>query len=88
MYFFHVWEISLVLCVYTYRESSNKLYFLQRNHDHIRYRYEILDVIGKGSFGEVIKALDHKTKNHVAIKIIRNKQRYAKMMLQLCIYLL
>ncbi|KAG1696664.1 Dual specificity tyrosine-phosphorylation-regulated kinase 4 [Nymphon striatum] len=47
-----------------------------RNHDHVRYRYEILDVIGKGSFGEVIKALDHKTKKHVAIKIIRNKQRF------------
>jgi len=40
-------------------------------HDHIAYRYEILEVIGKGSFGQVIRALDHKTGKQVAIKIIR-----------------
>ncbi|XP_053205574.1 dual specificity tyrosine-phosphorylation-regulated kinase 4-like [Panonychus citri] len=45
-------------------------------HDHIFYRYEILEVIGKGSFGQVIKALDHKTGEHVALKIIRNKKRF------------
>ncbi|XP_061513462.1 dual specificity tyrosine-phosphorylation-regulated kinase 4 isoform X5 [Anopheles gambiae] len=45
-------------------------------HDHICYRYEILEIIGKGSFGQVIRALDHKTKQYVAIKIIRNKKRF------------
>lgn len=45
-------------------------------HDHISYRYEILEVIGKGSFGQVIRALDHKTNHHIAIKIIRNKKRF------------
>ncbi|XP_026284517.2 dual specificity tyrosine-phosphorylation-regulated kinase 4 isoform X3 [Frankliniella occidentalis] len=45
-------------------------------HDHISYRYEILEVIGKGSFGQVIRALDHKTGKHIAIKIIRNKKRF------------
>nr|CAD7195251.1 unnamed protein product [Timema douglasi] len=45
-------------------------------HDHISYRYEILEVIGKGSFGQVIRALDHKTNQHIAIKIIRNKKRF------------
>jgi len=45
-------------------------------HDHIAYRYEILEVIGKGSFGQVIKALDHKTHQEVALKIIRNKKRF------------
>jgi dual specificity tyrosine-phosphorylation-regulated kinase 2/3/4 len=44
-------------------------------HDHIAYRYEILEVIGKGSFGQVIRALDHKTNEEVALKIIRNKRR-------------
>ena len=44
--------------------------------DHIRYRYEIVEVIGKGSFGQVIKAHDHKRRMDVAIKIIRNKKRY------------
>ncbi|CAG2163531.1 unnamed protein product [Oppiella nova] len=45
-------------------------------HDHISYRYEILEVIGKGSFGQVIRALDHKTNQEVALKIIRNKKRF------------
>ncbi|KAF4529528.1 hypothetical protein B566_EDAN015186 [Ephemera danica] len=45
-------------------------------HDHVAYRYEILEVIGRGSFGQVIRALDHKTNTHVAIKIIRNKKRF------------
>lgn len=45
-------------------------------HDHICYRYEILEVIGKGSFGQVIRALDHMTNKHVAIKLIRNKKRF------------
>ncbi|KPJ13245.1 Dual specificity tyrosine-phosphorylation-regulated kinase 2 [Papilio machaon] len=45
-------------------------------HDHIAYRYEILEVIGKGSFGQVIRALDHRTGDQVAIKIIRNKKRF------------
>ncbi|ETN59453.1 Dual specificity tyrosine-phosphorylation-regulated kinase [Anopheles darlingi] len=49
---------------------------LQIVHDHICYRYEILEIIGKGSFGQVIRALDHKTKQYVAIKIIRNKKRF------------
>ena len=45
-------------------------------HDHINYRYEILKVIGKGSFGSVVKAYDHKTQAHVALKIIRNEKRF------------
>ncbi|XP_022091237.1 dual specificity tyrosine-phosphorylation-regulated kinase 4-like isoform X2 [Acanthaster planci] len=45
-------------------------------HDHLTYRYEILEVIGKGSFGQVVRAMDHKTGDTVAIKIIRNKKRF------------
>ena len=44
-------------------------------HDHMVYRYEVLEVIGKGSFGQVVKAIDHKTNTLVAVKIIRNKKR-------------
>ncbi|GIY46286.1 dual specificity tyrosine-phosphorylation-regulated kinase 4 [Caerostris extrusa] len=35
-------------------------------HDHIAYRYEILEVIGKGSFGQVIRVLDHKTDSQIS----------------------
>jgi dual specificity tyrosine-phosphorylation-regulated kinase 2/3/4 len=53
-------------------------------HDHIAYRYEILEilgirsnlVIGKGSFGQVLKCFDHKNSVLCAIKVIRNKQNY------------
>lgn len=52
--------------------------YLKALHDHLVYRYEVLEVLGKGSFGQVVKALDHKTGQHVAVKIIRNKKRYRK----------
>lgn len=42
-------------------------------HDHIAYRYEIISVLGQGSFGQVIKVIDHKNKKYLALKIIRNK---------------
>ncbi|XP_062383541.1 dual specificity tyrosine-phosphorylation-regulated kinase 2 isoform X2 [Sardina pilchardus] len=45
-------------------------------HDHISYRYEVLKVIGKGSFGQVVKAYDHKTHTHVALKMVRNEKRF------------
>ncbi|XP_021090967.2 dual specificity tyrosine-phosphorylation-regulated kinase 4 [Mesocricetus auratus] len=45
-------------------------------HDHIAYRYEVLEMIGKGSFGQVAKCLDHKNNELVALKIIRNKKRF------------
>lgn len=47
-------------------------------HDHVSYRYEILKVLGKGSFGQVLKAYDHKTQQHIALKIVRNEKRFHK----------
>ncbi|KAJ9638984.1 serine/threonine protein kinase, CMGC, dual-specificity [Coniosporium tulheliwenetii] len=44
--------------------------------DHIAYRYEVVDVLGKGSFGQVVRCVDHKTGGLVAVKIIRNKKRF------------
>jgi hypothetical protein len=45
--------------------------------DHINYRYEILSELGQGSFGQAIKCLDHKTKEKVCVKIIKNKKKFA-----------
>ncbi|KAM7534399.1 hypothetical protein Aperf_G00000108101 [Anoplocephala perfoliata] len=42
-------------------------------HDHINYRYEVIGTLGKGAFGEVVSAYDHKKEQKVALKIIRNR---------------
>jgi dual specificity tyrosine-phosphorylation-regulated kinase 2/3/4 len=44
--------------------------------DHIAYRYEVQGVLGKGSFGQVLKVLDYKTGTYKALKVIRNKKRF------------
>uniref|UniRef100_A0A8D3B1L9 dual-specificity kinase n=1 Tax=Scophthalmus maximus TaxID=52904 RepID=A0A8D3B1L9_SCOMX len=41
-------------------------------NDHLAYRFQILEVIGTGYSGEVIKCLDHKTKERVAVKVFRD----------------
>eukprot|EP00826_Nyctotherus_ovalis_P034104 TRINITY_DN2798_c0_g1_i7.p1 TRINITY_DN2798_c0_g1~~TRINITY_DN2798_c0_g1_i7.p1 ORF type:complete len:517 (+),score=-1.28 TRINITY_DN2798_c0_g1_i7:390-1940(+) len=46
--------------------------------EHLGYRYEILDILGKGSFGQVLKCTDHKTKDTVALKVIQSKKRLYK----------
>ena len=45
-------------------------------HDHLAFRYEVLGLLGKGSFGAVLRCLDHKTQTLRAVKIIRNKKRF------------
>ena len=45
---------------------------LKVNKDQIAYRYEIIETLGKGSFGQVLKCFDHKRKEYAAVKIIRN----------------
>jgi serine/threonine protein kinase len=44
--------------------------------DHVAYRFEIIQILGKGSFGQVCKCFDHKSKEFVALKIIRNQKRF------------
>ena len=44
--------------------------------EHLAYRYEVLQLLGRGSFGQVCKCFDYKTKQLVAVKIIKNKRRY------------
>ena len=46
--------------------------------DHIAYRYEILGQIGKGSYGNVLKVLDHKCHEEVALKMIKSDPKFSK----------
>jgi len=45
-------------------------------HDHTYYRYEVMSLLGKGSFGQVVCVFDYKTGVHVALKMVRNKKRF------------
>lgn len=47
-----------------------------KNGDHIAYRYEIIEILGSGSFGQVVKAKDHKKEETVALKIIKNSPKF------------
>ena len=38
--------------------------------------YEVLKILGKGSFGLVVKCYDHKTGQQIALKIVRNEKRF------------
>ncbi|RDW27427.1 hypothetical protein B0I72DRAFT_135930 [Yarrowia lipolytica] len=44
--------------------------------DHIAYRYQVIKLLGKGSFGVVAQCYDHKHGCHVAVKIVKNKKRF------------
>jgi hypothetical protein len=50
--------------------------YMKMSKDHISYRFEIMETLGKGSFGLVLRCYDHKKKEAVALKIIRNKKRF------------
>ncbi|OMJ84968.1 hypothetical protein SteCoe_13800 [Stentor coeruleus] len=59
--------------------EDEKGYFKGFHGDHIAFRYEILESLGKGTFGEVFKCLDHKTNKFVAIKVVRNVKEQSKL---------
>ena len=46
---------------------------------HITYRYEVLEVMGQGSYGRVLKCRDHKTQQLVDMNVIANEQWYLTM---------
>jgi len=56
-------------------DDSNGDYNVVMN-DHLGYRFEVLDALGKGSFGQVIRCYDYKKSSITAMKIIKNKQRF------------
>ncbi|CAD8052525.1 unnamed protein product [Paramecium primaurelia] len=56
--------------------DDSKGEYLYSLNDHIGYRYEILEIVGKGSFGQAFKVYDHKRQQVQCLKIIRNKKKF------------
>ena len=46
--------------------SDKAGHYISKTHDHILYRYKITEVLGKGSYGTVIKCFDYKYKMNCA----------------------
>ena len=59
---------------YGFDDSHTDYLLIKR--DHIAYRYEILSLLGRGSFGQVCECFDHKKKEKVAVKVIKNKPKF------------
>ncbi|TQS37346.1 hypothetical protein Golomagni_02184 [Golovinomyces magnicellulatus] len=70
----HVAEFSKDSINFGYDDDRGDYFIIPG--DHLLYRYEIIDLLGKGSFGQVVRCVDHKTGGLVAVKIIRNKKRF------------
>ena len=60
-----------------YLDDENGNYYV-RVGDHIDYRYEIISELGQGSFGQALKCFDHRNKEFVCVKIIKNKKKFIK----------
>ena len=41
-------------------------------------KYRVVDLLGQGTFGQVVKCVNLTTKENVAIKVVKNKQAYYK----------
>ncbi|ELK29476.1 Dual specificity protein kinase CLK3 [Myotis davidii] len=60
-------------------EDDEEGHLLCRVGDWLQERYEIVGDLGKGTFGKVVECLDHaRGKSQVALKIIRNVDKYRK----------
>lgn len=68
---------------YEYKANNDSGIYDDKNCDYIirvgeiwDNRYEVLKVLGRGSFGQVVEAYDAIHKENVAIKIIKNKRAF------------
>ena len=49
-------------------------YYVLNAKDQILYRFEVIKVLGKGSFAQVVSAIDHSSGLKVAVKVNRNTE--------------
>ncbi|XP_030013871.1 dual specificity protein kinase CLK2b [Sphaeramia orbicularis] len=57
------------------RDTENG-HLIYKSGDVLQDRYEIVDTLGEGTFGKVVQCLDHSRNRQVALKIIKNQEKY------------
>lgn len=55
-------------------EDDEDNYYVLKTKDQLLYRFEVVKVLGKGSFAQVVSAIDHFKGVLVAIKLNRNTE--------------
>ncbi|CAM9882559.1 unnamed protein product [Lampetra planeri] len=68
VYYFKIRSERNGPCNHGYDDIND--HYIPITDEHLVYRFQVLNVIGKGSFGQVLRCLDHKTKKEVAIKML------------------
>ena len=56
-------------------DDSEGYYRVQKG-DQLAFRFQIIEQIGKGAFGQVLRCFDHKLKQLVAMKLVKNQKKY------------
>lgn len=61
--------------IYSGIRGSDNFYITCIN-DHVLYRYQVLEEIGKGCYGKVLRCFDYKYNTDCALKIIKSDKRF------------
>ena len=73
--FQEVFYLGIGRCVVENNWDDREGYYRIYINDHINYRYQIVEELGQGTFGNVVKCKDVKTDEMVAIKILKKSSR-------------
>lgn len=81
--YYYAPNVSKIKTILDEHANNNHNYDIRARYkcvvgDHIGYRYQIMDNIGRGSYGDVLLVHDHKYNNKKVIKIIKNDKYYHK----------
>ena len=57
--------------------GEDGLTFRIRKGEHVAFRFEMLNSLGAGNFGQVVRCFDHKYKREVALKLISPEETFA-----------